>query len=131
MQSENKYRRKRPGSLSDMPYLQLYAQDFLSDEKLAKCSASATGVYIRLLCILHKSKPYGTLRITELDKLNAEKYSNKICYNKNDKPVITTDITTVITSNEKLLEFAVMLNRQMPYFFEEIFEGLSELFSAG
>ena len=31
----------------------------MADEKLAMCSASANGVYIRLMCILHKSATYG------------------------------------------------------------------------
>ena len=42
-------------ALRDQPYLPLYVQDFLTDEKLAECSAMATGVYIRLMCIMHKS----------------------------------------------------------------------------
>ena len=37
----------------DLPYLPLYVQDFLTDEKLMECTASATGVYIRIMCVLH------------------------------------------------------------------------------
>jgi len=49
-------------ALRDQPYLPLYVQDFLTDEKLMECSAETTGVYIRLLCILHKQKEYGQMQ---------------------------------------------------------------------
>lgn len=52
-------------SLRNQPYMPLYVQDFLTDEKLAECSAEATGVYIRLLCIMHKSKEYGTILLQQ------------------------------------------------------------------
>lgn len=55
-------------ALRDQPYLPLYVQDFLTDEKLALCSASATGVYIRLMCIMHKSDDYGTILLKQKDK---------------------------------------------------------------
>ncbi len=48
-------------ALRNQPYFPLYVQDFLTDEKLAECSAESTGVYIRLMCILHKSEEYGCI----------------------------------------------------------------------
>ena len=36
---------------------------FVSDEKLNECSASANGVYIRVLCLMHKSEEYGKVRM--------------------------------------------------------------------
>lgn len=41
------------------PYLPLFVDDFANDEKLRECSAEATGVYIRLMCVMHKSDTYG------------------------------------------------------------------------
>ena len=55
-------------ALRDQPYLPLYVQDFLTDEKLIECSASATGVYIRVMCIMHKSDPYGMILLKQKDK---------------------------------------------------------------
>jgi uncharacterized protein YdaU (DUF1376 family) len=52
-------------ALRDQPYLPLYIQDFLTDEKLMVCSAETTGVYIRLLCILHKQKEYGVFLLKQ------------------------------------------------------------------
>lgn len=52
-------------SIRNQPYLPLYVQDFLTDEKLAECSAQATGVYIRIMCLMHKSDPYGKILLKE------------------------------------------------------------------
>ena len=86
-------------SLQNSPYLPLYVKDFMSDEKLAECSASANGVYIRLMCILHKSELYGKI-------LLREKYK---------------------TSSNACMNFASMLVRHMPYSMSEIHDGLEEL----
>ena len=86
-------------SLQNSPYLPLYVKDFMADEKLAECSASANGVYIRLMCILHKSESYGKI-------LLREKYK---------------------TSGNACMNFASMLVRHMPYTVEDIYEGLTEL----
>ena len=86
-------------ALRNSPYLPLYVQDFMTDEKLADCSANANGVYIRLMCILHKSEPYGKILLKQKYKQN-----ESMCLN-----------------------FASMLLRQMPYMMSEIHDGLEEL----
>lgn len=86
-------------ALRNSPYLPLYVQDFMTDEKLVDCSASANGVYIRLMCILHKSEPYGKILLKQKYKQN-----ESMCLN-----------------------FASMLLRQMPYSMSEIHDGLEEL----
>ena len=86
-------------SLQNSPYLPLYVKDFMSDEKLAECSASANGVYIRLMCMLHKSDSYGKIFLKE-------KYK---------------------TDSNACMNFASMLARHMPYTVKEICEGLAEL----
>ena len=55
-------------ALRDQPYLPLYIQDFLTDEKLSECSASATGVYIRIMCLMHKSEHYGKILLKQKHK---------------------------------------------------------------
>lgn len=60
----------------DLPYLPLYVQDFLTDEKLMECSASATGVYIRIMCVLHKCIPYGKLLLKQKDKQTDNQINN-------------------------------------------------------
>lgn len=49
----------------DKPYLSLYVQDFISDEKLRECSAESVGVYIFVMCVLHKSDTYGSMKIKD------------------------------------------------------------------
>ena len=90
-------------SLRNQPYIPLYVQDVLTDEKLVECSASAHGIYFRLLCIMHKSESYGTILLKQKDKQ---------------------------TPNQ-ILNFALKLSKQMPLEVEEIESGLSELISEG
>lgn len=88
-----------PMPLRDQPYLPLYVQDFLMDEKLIECSAEATGVYIRLMCIMHKSAEYGTFLLKQKDKQTSSKVEN----------------------------FALKLTRFLPYSKDVILRALTEL----
>jgi hypothetical protein len=90
-------------SLRDKPYLALYVQDFLTDERLNECSASATGVYIRLMCIMHKSEEYGKILLKQKDK----------------------------QSDKQILNFASKLAKHMPYTTKVIEDALNELISEG
>jgi hypothetical protein len=86
-------------ALRDQPYLPLYVQDFLTDEKLMECSALATGIYIRIMCIMHKSDEYGVILLKQKDKQSD-------CQRKN---------------------FALKLTKYMPFDFSIISTGLNEL----
>lgn len=86
-------------ALRDQPYLPLYVQDFLTDEKLIECSAESTGVYIRLMCLMHKSEDYGTILLKQKSKQNPSKIKN----------------------------FALKLAKQMPYEVDIIERALTEL----
>lgn len=63
-------------ALKNQPYLPLYVQDFMTDEKLAECSAESTGVYIRLMCLLHKSDEYGCIVLKQKDKQTDNQIKN-------------------------------------------------------
>jgi hypothetical protein len=86
-------------SLRDQPYLPLFVQDFLTDEKLNECSAESHGIYIKLMCLLHKSETYGKILLEQK-------------YKQNDKP---------------LVNFANKFARHLPFTFDEILSGLNEL----
>lgn len=86
-------------ALRDQPYLPLYIQDFLTDEKLMECSASTTGVYIRLMCVMHKSEKYGTILLRQKFKQTDKQISN----------------------------FATQIAKHFPYDFACIFAALTEL----
>lgn len=88
-------------ALRDQPYIPLYVQDFLTDEKLVECSAEATGVYIRLMCLMHKSDEYGRILLKQKDK----------------------------QTNNQIKNFAIKLSRQMPYSVDIIERSLNELIS--
>lgn len=86
-------------ALRDQPYLPLYIQDFLTDEKLNECTAHATGVYIRLMCLMHKSEQYGTILLKQKDKQN----------------------------NNQIKNFALKIAKSMPYSPDDIYSALAEL----
>lgn len=101
-------------ALRDQPYLPLYVQDFLTDEKLAECSASANGVYIRVMCIMHKSEEYGKIFIKEKDLCRT------FCPGK-----------TSGKYDGKLPAIAAKLARHLPYSTPEIEAALEELLDEG
>jgi len=86
-------------ALRDQPYLPLYVQDFLTDEKLMECSASATGIYIRLLCVMHKSEEYGVILLKQKDKQTDNQINN----------------------------FALKVAKHVPYGFDVVSAAISEL----
>lgn len=96
--------------LRDQPYLPLYVQDFLTDEKLAECSAESTGVYIRLMCLMHKSEEYGVITLREKD------FCRDICHGKNDDK-----------ESGELSFFAAKLTKHLPYNYDVILRSLEEL----
>ena len=89
-------------AIRDQPYLPLYIRDFMTDEKLAPCSAAANGVLIRLMCHLHKQEVYGKVRLLEKFRI----------------------------SDDKIINFSSQFAKNMPYDLDEIRAGLSELLKA-
>lgn len=63
-------------ALRNQPYIPLYVQDYLTDEKLNMCSYSTQGVYIKLMCVMHKSEEYGTILLKQKDKQNLSTIEN-------------------------------------------------------
>ena len=98
-------------ALRDNPYIMLDVNDFMNDEKLRECSPASVGIYIRLLCVLHKSDTYGVLLYQQKDVQKAE-----ICGYKNPN---------------KIQIFVTMLSRQLPETKEEIEAALIELSEEG
>lgn len=86
-------------ALRDQPYMPLYVQDFLTDEKLNECSASTTGVYIKIMCLMHKSENYGTILLKQKDKQKDKQIEN----------------------------FALKLAKLLPFSFDVISDALREL----
>ena len=97
-------------ALRNQPYFPLYVQDFMTDEKLNECSAKANGIYIRLMCIMHKSEEYGTILLKQKYKQNESKTENLL-----------------EQKSKQISEFASQLSKNMPFALQEIIEGLTEL----
>jgi uncharacterized protein YdaU (DUF1376 family) len=97
-------------ALRNQPYLPLYVQDFMSDEKLRECSAESVGVYIFLMCLMHKSDEYGKITLTD-------KY---ICLSK-------TPSKTQAGASTVATPFAHMLAKHLPFTQDVIERSLDEL----
>jgi len=95
-------------ALRNQPYIPLYVQDYLTDEKLNMCSAASQGVYIKIMCILHKQATYGELVLFK-QRLKQEFKQN---------PSMTE-------------KFAYILTRLLTFTYEEILEALEELVAEG
>jgi len=87
-------------ALRDQPYIPLYVQDIMTDEKLNECSAATHGIYIKgIMCLMHKSEDYGTI-------LLKQKYKQTDKQSKN---------------------FASQLAKHLPYTIDEISGAIDEL----
>lgn len=91
-------------ALRNQPYIPLYVQDIMTDEKLNECSAATHGIYIKgIMCLMHKSETYGKILLKQKFKQNSSK--------------------------EKA--FACLLAKHLPYAEIEIEDALTELISEG
>jgi len=92
-------------ALRDQPYFPLYVQDFLTDEKLNMCSASTQGVYIKLLCIFHKSENYGGFLFKQKHK---QKESMSLNFAYAFAKLLPFDSETIQKAIDELLEENVL-----------------------
>lgn len=93
-------------ALRDQPYIPLYVDDYLTDEKLNMCSASTQGVYIKILCILHKQTEYGKLLLKQKEKQNIN-----ICLNFATKfaKILPFTIDVILPAIEELVEEEILI----------------------
>lgn len=91
-------------ALRDQPYLPLYVQDIMTDEKLNECSAATHGIYIKgIMCLMHKSDEYGVILLKQKDKQTSNQIKN----------------------------FALKLGKHLPYTIDEINDAIIELIEEG
>ena len=92
-------------ALRDQPYIPLYIQDFLTDEKLNECSAASVGVYIKLMCLMHKSEDYGKILLRQKDQQKDSKTHNfAIKFAK----LLPFDVPTIELALKELLDEKVL-----------------------
>jgi len=87
-------------ALRDQPYLPLYVQDYLTDEKLNMCSAATQGIYIKIMCIMHKSEQYGTILLKQNDK---QKSSSCLNFAYKLAKLLPFDVNEINTALDELI----------------------------
>lgn len=64
-------------ALRNQPYIPLYVQDIMTDEKLNECCAATHGIYIKgIICLMHKSDTYGCLLLKQKYKQSTKQSYN-------------------------------------------------------
>ncbi len=79
-------------ALRDQPYIPLYVQDYLTDEKLNECCPASQGIYIKIMCLMHKSKEYGMILLKQKYKQSSSIYLNFACQISNHLTFTKSDI---------------------------------------
>jgi len=90
-------------ALTNQPYLPLYVDDWMNNNKLKMCSAASHGIMITIMCIMHKEVEYGKILLKQKFK-------------QNDKQIIN---------------FALQIAKLSAFDFAEIEKPLSELINEG
>ena len=92
-------------ALRNQPYIPLYVQDFLTDEKLIECSAEATGVFIRIMCVMHKSEEYGKILLRQKDQ---QKSSGCLDFATKLARHLPYSVAVIENAIKELIEFDVL-----------------------
>ena len=104
-------------ALRNQPYIPLYVEDFLTDEKLNLCSAATQGIYIKMMCIFHKSENYGGILLKQKDKQNSSTPFNFACKFAKLLPFsfdeILLAITELIDENVLLIDGDFLFQKRM------------------
>lgn len=92
-------------ALRNQPYIPLYVQDFMTDEKLRECSSCSIGVYIFIMCLMHKSEEYGIILLKQKDKQSDDQIENFACKLAKHLPY---DLVTIKLGIKELVEEDVL-----------------------
>lgn len=63
-------------ALTDQPYLPLYVDDWMNNNKLKMCSPAAHGVMMSVMCIMHKEDNYGSILLKQRFKQTDNQIKN-------------------------------------------------------
>lgn len=63
-------------ALTDQPYLPLYVDDWMNNNKLKMCSLEARGLMIQIMCAMHKSDKYGEVLLNQKFKQTDNQIKN-------------------------------------------------------
>lgn len=63
-------------ALTNQPYLPLYVDDWMNNNKLKMCSPAAHGIMISIMCIMHKENEYGKVLLKQKFKQTTDQIKN-------------------------------------------------------
>lgn len=93
-------------ALTDQPYLPLYVNDWMNNNKLKMCSPAAHGVMIQIMCLMHKEAAYGTILLKQKYKQTDNQIHNFALQVARLTPFDLVDVEPALTEliEEKVLQ---------------------------
>lgn len=116
-------------ALREQPYFPFYVQDYLTDERLLMCSWQTQGIYVRILCNLHKQDVYGAI----LFKQNSKQNESTDKKNNDNINTISNDIVRKnnVDNNDIIRFYCTILCKLIQCQYEEMRCALTELLDNG
>lgn len=92
-------------ALKDQPYMRLFVQDYLTDEKLNMCLPASQGVFAKIMCTMHKSEEYGVILLKQKEKQNSSTLTN---FARKLAKLITFEVDVIYDALTDLVEEKVL-----------------------
>jgi len=93
-------------ALTDQPYIPIYVDDYLCDEKLNLCDPASEGIFNRIMYVMHKSSEYGKIKITAFDKAKLKQKISKFSANEEQ-------IELIACLNQDVEDFLILTKVQV------------------
>lgn len=93
-------------ALRNQPYIPIYVDDILTDEKLMQCNTEALAIYPWIIFILHKQEEYGKILLKQKHKQSTRQIEN---FAKVIARLLPFDLQYILVGLEDLVEEKVLL----------------------
>ena len=92
-------------ALRNQPYIPIYVDDILTDEKLMQCNTEALAIYPWIIFILHKQEEYGKILLKQKHKQSEKQIEN---FAKVIARLLPFDLQYILIGLEDLVEEKVL-----------------------
>lgn len=106
-------------ALTDQPYLPLYVDDWMNNNKLKICSLHARGLMIQIMCVMHKEIDYGVVLLKAKYKQNFEQ--------REENHIDSQEQNKSKAKQEQIKNFSKQISRLVNSYYDETERALQEL----
>ncbi len=93
-------------ALTDQPYLPLYVDDLMNNNKLKMCSMESHGLLLSIMCVMHKEDDYGKILLKQKFKQSnnqVENFANQLA------KLTAFDFANIVAPLQELIDEKVLL----------------------